>query len=106
MRWGSVLQKGRPRPVPNFLADQVLAKALCIEGRFLESQGRYEDALKDYMTALTMGRDFSLPGNVPFSHMISAAIDSISLHQIRRLIASGKLTRGLFGAVFGAPSTD
>ena len=84
--------KGPSSPVPNFLAAQMLTKAFCIEGRYFESLGRYEEALQDYLTVLTMGRDYGSTGNALISHLIFIAINSIALNQLHDLVASGKLS--------------
>lgn len=85
--------QGPATPVPNFLAGQISAKMLCVEGRYLESQGQYRKALDNYMTALTMGRDYSAPEGTLISYLISVAIESISLNQLHHLVASGNLDR-------------
>jgi len=85
--------QGSATPIPNFLAAQVSAKMLCVEGRYFESQGEYQKALDNYMTALTMGRDYSAPDGVLISHLISIAIESITLKQLHHLVASGNLDR-------------
>ncbi len=86
-------EKGPATPIPNFLAAQISAKILCVEGRYFESQGEYQKALDNYMTALTMGRDYSAPEGTLISHLISIAIESITLKQLHHLVASGNLHR-------------
>lgn len=86
-------EQGPATPIPNFLAAQISAKMLCVEGRYFESQGEYRRALDNYMTALTMGRDFSAPEGTLISYLISIAIESISLKQLHHLVASGNLDR-------------
>ena len=72
--------------LPNYAA-----KMLCVEGRYLESQDRYAEALDDYLTALTMGRDYTSPGNFLISHLLGCAFDAIALRQIDRLARNGIL---------------
>jgi len=86
-------EQGPSTPVPNFLAAQISVKMLCVEGRYLESQGEYQKALDNYMTVLTIGRDFSAPEGTLISYLISVAIESISLKQIHHLVTSGHLDR-------------
>lgn len=80
-------------PVPNFLAAQTCARALCAEGRLLEMEGKYDDALRDYLVVLTMGRDYGTPGSTSISYLMSWAIDHISITRIHRLVVSGNLPR-------------
>jgi len=82
---------GPATPVPNFLAAQRSAKMLCVEGRRLESEGRYSEALENYLVALTMGRDFGSEGGVLISHLVAFAIDATALRQISRLEERGNL---------------
>ncbi|MCE5231642.1 type II secretion system protein GspG [bacterium] len=85
---------GPDTPVPNFLAAQTLGKMLCVEGCWLESQGKYTQALDDYLAALTMGRDYGAPKATLIGGLISVYIERMALDQITRLVASGKLDRG------------
>ena len=91
---GIGIEKGAHTPVPNFLAAQMLAKMLCIQGRLFEQKGKPADALDNYLTVLTTGRDFSSAGNdTLISFLISVAVDNIALTQIHQLVVSGKLTK-------------
>ena len=83
--------QGPLTPVPNFLAAQLGAKALCLEGRYLESLGKHREALEDYLTALTMGRDYMSPGNSLISPLVGVAVISVGTGQIRALVTAGKL---------------
>lgn len=83
--------QGPATPVPNFLAAQMSAKMLCVEGRYFVSQERYKDALDNYMTALTMGRDYSATSGTLISGLISVAIESFVLESLHDLIRSGNL---------------
>ncbi|MCX7013064.1 MAG: type II secretion system protein GspG [Candidatus Sumerlaeota bacterium] len=85
--------QGPATPVPNFLAAQTAAKMLCFEGRYLESQGKPAEALNNCLTALTMGRDYGSPDNTLISGLISVAVESIAVQQVRRLVAGGQLDR-------------
>jgi tetratricopeptide (TPR) repeat protein len=82
---------GPGTPVPNLLAAQTSAKMLCVEGRRLESEGRYSEALENYLVALTTGRDFGSEGGAIISHLVGLAIDATALKQIHRLEESGNL---------------
>ena len=82
---------GLATPVPNYLAGQTACNVLCIEGRRLESQGRFADAMDNYLVALTMGRDYGATGSALDGHLISANIQDIALNQIRRLVSDGVL---------------
>ncbi|MBN1901944.1 hypothetical protein JW926_11535 [Candidatus Sumerlaeota bacterium] len=84
-------ERGPATPVPNFFAAQISAKMLCVEGRYLESQGKYGEALDNYLTALTMGRDYGAPYGTLISALISIAIENRSLRQIYNLASSGNL---------------
>ena len=87
------LEKGINVPMPKFLAAQTASKMLCVEGRQLESQGRHDEALNNYLAVLTMGRDFSAPGGTLISNLISYLINQIAVGQIQDLARSGKLSR-------------
>jgi len=78
-------------PVPNFLSAQRLAKAMCAEGRFLESQGRFNEALENYLAVLTMGRDYGAPNAILISALISMSLQQIAVNQVHRLITTGRL---------------
>jgi tetratricopeptide (TPR) repeat protein len=78
--------------VPNFLATQLSAKALCVEGRYFESLGKHREALENYLTVLAMGRDYMSPGNTFISHLIGLAVTSVGTSQIRAEVATGKLS--------------
>jgi beta-lactamase regulating signal transducer with metallopeptidase domain/tetratricopeptide (TPR) repeat protein len=84
-------EKGPATPVPNFLTAQISSKMLCVEGRYLESQGKYREALDNYLTALTMGRDYGAPDGALIAALISIAVEKISLRQIHHIAASGNL---------------
>lgn len=84
-------------PVPNFLTAQTLSRILCLEGLWRESQGKYDEALDDYLTVLTMGRDYFAPQPSLISGLISISIQSLSLHQITRLAADRSTNRDLIG---------
>lgn len=84
---------GMATPVPNYLAIQTFMKALCVEGRQLESQGKYDEALADYLTALTMGRDAGAQGAKVIGGLIASACVSVTSKQMGRLAASGHLGR-------------
>jgi len=86
-------ENGPDIPVPKFLAAQVSAKLLCVEGRYFESQGRYGDALDNYLTALTMGRDHGAPDPLLIGGIILVAIEEMALEQINRLAIAGHLDR-------------
>jgi hypothetical protein len=89
---GIGLPQGHATAVPNFLATQLSAKALCVEGRYFESLAKHHEALENYLTAITMGRDYMSPGNTLISHLIGIAATSIATQQIRALVTTGKLS--------------
>ena len=93
--WG-VLKRSNT-PVPNFLAAQTSAKMLCVEGRYFESQGKYNNALDDYLTALTLGRDYGTSGATVLGGLISIQIQSTVLAQIHDLVVVGNLDRSTLG---------
>jgi hypothetical protein len=86
-------EKGINAPIPNFLHAQISAKLLCVEGRALESQGNFADALNDYLTVLTMGRDYGAPDASLIGHLIATAVQSIAIDRIYMLVAGGRLDR-------------
>jgi uncharacterized protein (UPF0335 family) len=83
--------QGPLTPVPNFLAAQTSAKALCVEGRYLESLGKQREALENYLTVTAMGRDYMSPGNSLISPLVGVAVISVGTGQIRALVTTGKL---------------
>jgi tetratricopeptide (TPR) repeat protein len=85
--------RGYDTPVPNFLAAQIASKMLCVEGRYFQGQGKYGDALDNYLTVLTMGRDYSSPDNTLISNLISYAVVSIATRQLSKIVLSGHLDR-------------
>jgi beta-lactamase regulating signal transducer with metallopeptidase domain len=90
-------EQGPASPVPSFLAAQVSAKMLCVEGRHFESQGKYEEALDNYLAVLTMGRDYASPNSVMIGHLISLAIQNTAFQQITQLASSGNLREETLG---------
>jgi hypothetical protein len=84
-------EQGPSSPIPNFLATQVSAKMLCVEGRHFESQGKYEEALDNYLAVLTMGRDHGAPNAPLIGHLISIAVRNYALRQVHDLAGSGNL---------------
>lgn len=82
-------------PVPNFLTPQTMTRILCLEGRWYESQDQPEKALDDYLTALTMGRDYSAPKASIISGLISVATQSTALKQITRFVSEPSTSREL-----------
>jgi len=90
---GIGFEKGPRTPVPNFLAVQTAAKMLVVQGRYRKFQGKPAEALDDYLDVLTMGRDFSSPGNLLISHLIGIAVRNIALKPVYNLVYSGVLDR-------------
>lgn len=82
-------EKGFATPIPNFLNAQVSAKMLCAEARLFESQGEYDRALDDYLTALQMGRNYGGENAFLISGLISVAIENIALERIIESVESG-----------------
>jgi hypothetical protein len=80
-------------PVPNFLAAQVSAKILCVEGQYFKTQGKYNEALENCLTALTMGRDYGAPGAILIYGLISMGVQSVALDQIYNLITTARFDR-------------
>jgi len=99
----NVEYSGPATPVPNFLVAQTTAKMLCVEGRLLESQGKYRDALQNYITALTMGRDYGAPNATLIGALISIAVEDIALRQINRLVSSGNINDYKFLVAYCLP---
>lgn len=89
---GIGFEMGPQTPLPSFAPNQMISKMMCVEGRYLEKQGKYREALDDYLTVLTLGRDFTSPGNLLISYRIGIACELISLQQIQQLVVSGKLS--------------
>lgn len=85
--------KGVLTPIPDFVAAQVGAKMLCFEGLYLEQQSKYDDALNNYLTVLTMGRDYGTSGATTIGETVSVSIQSIALNRIHPLVASSYLDR-------------
>ncbi|MBN1867817.1 hypothetical protein JW916_11040 [Candidatus Sumerlaeota bacterium] len=85
--------KGPNTPLPNYILFRSAVKALCLEGRRLESAERYSDALDEYLTALTMGRDLGTPDNLLVLRLASVTMQRIPLEMIRRLAIGGRLDR-------------
>jgi len=90
-------EQGPYTPIPNFLAGQISGKMLCVEGQYFKSQGKYVEALDNFLAALTMGRDYGAPGGLRISSLVSIAMQFIALNQIRDLIVSGNLDRATLG---------
>lgn len=88
---GVGFEEGWQTPVPDWLATQRSAKALCVEGCLFESEKRYSDAMDDYLTALGMGHDFTSAGNILISYLIGIAGENQALKRINLLAASGNL---------------
>jgi len=88
---GIGFEKGRETPVPNFLGIHYAVKGLCMEGCLFESEGRYADALDNYLATLTMGRDLTSPGNTMTSDLVGYRCENIALYRIRRLVCGGRL---------------
>ncbi|MCX7000337.1 MAG: hypothetical protein NT106_08610 [Candidatus Sumerlaeota bacterium] len=99
----NVEYSGPATPVPNFLFAQTTAKMLCVEGRLLESQGKYRDALQNYITALTMGRDYGAPNTTLIGALISIAVEDIALRQVNRLVSSGNINDYKFLVAYCLP---
>ena len=78
--------QGSSTPVPNYLAARTLARVLCAEGRRYESQGRYGDALENYLTALTYGRDYGVRGSMLIGKLIAINIERMAALQIIQLM--------------------
>lgn len=78
-------------PIPNFISAQRMSRMLCAEGRLFESQGRIEDALQNYLTVLTMGRDYGSENAILIGGLISMAVKSVALRQINRLVTSWEI---------------
>jgi|GEM_PF-2273636 len=89
--------------LPNFISMQIASKMLCVEGRLFESQGKYREALQNYITALTMGRDCGAPNATLIDALISIAIDNIALRQINRLVSSGNINDYKFLVAYCLP---
>ena len=88
---GVGFEKGYATPLLNFLNIQYAAKGLCVEGCLFESEGRYSDALDNYLAALAMGRDFTSPGSTLISDVVGYSCENTALERIRRLVAGGRL---------------
>lgn len=86
---------GPATPVPNFLSSQMAGKAMCCEGLYRESTGNYEGAMDDYLTVLTMGRDYGTSGTRLIGAMISCSVENIALQQIQTAATSAPLSSAL-----------
>lgn len=84
---------GLGAPIPNYRLIQFLCQMLCIRGRYLESQGKYPEALERYQTALIMAHDFQAHGAKLIEALISVSCTKIACEQITRLAATGHLDR-------------
>lgn len=86
-------QHGVSTPVPNTLALMTSAKLLCAEGRRFESDGKYADAIHEYLTVLTISRDLMLPGQSLIAYLVGIADTRLALRQLARTVQSGRLSR-------------
>lgn len=95
--WGD----GLSTPTPDFLAARNSAAAFCAEGRYLESQAKYEQALGDYLTVLTMSRDYGAGKSTLIGGIVGLSLEKIALSQLIPLAASGHLSRSQLEQVQG-----
>ena len=93
---GWVLGLGPATPMPNYRAASMAAKMMCAEGRYLEERGQYAHALDNYLTVLTMGRDYTAPRPLLIGFLVGSAIQNISLKQVHRMATNGLLDRPAF----------
>ena len=84
-------EKGFDAPTPNFLTANIAAKLLAVYSRYLASKGQTVEAQKYLSVALTFGSDFGSADNTLISHLIGAAIKTISLRQISDLADANQL---------------
>lgn len=70
-----------------------ISTLICAEGLWLESIGKPADAMNDYLSALTMGRDLGRPNPDYSQGFISVAMQASALKQIVRLSSNVSLGR-------------
>lgn len=86
-------RQGLGVPVPDLLAVMNSAVLFCDEGLYFETQGKYGDALNNYLDLLTMGRDYGAPEAILVCGIYSWNIQALTLRQIPRIARSGKIDR-------------
>ena len=84
---------GTDTEAQNFLVAQITSKMMLLEGRLFEKEGKPDAALDNYLTVLTMGRDYCSADNTLIAFLVGIACESLSLKQACRLIASGQLDK-------------
>ncbi|HBF34781.1 TPA: hypothetical protein DDW35_09480 [Candidatus Sumerlaeota bacterium] len=86
-------ERGMQTPTPDYLVMQIVAKMLCVEGRYFESQGLYAKALDNYLTVLTLGRDLGGADQMIIGNFISIAVQNLTMKPLSDLLAGGHLAR-------------
>jgi hypothetical protein len=77
----------------NLMAGLSAAKMLCVEARYFESRGMYQDALDSSLTALTIGGDYGSPGSTLIHSLISMGMQGVALESIYGLVTTDNLDR-------------
>jgi len=72
---------------------EILERMFLFETRYLEHQGDYEGALRNYMTLITVARDLTLPEPSLIDDLLGIAHASRPLKGVTDLLRSGSLSR-------------
>lgn len=80
---------GWETPSPDMQTAQSASRMVSVYSRYLESQGRLEEARVVVQAALSMGQDFAYQGNLSVVSMVGNGIQSMGLRQVRQMAEAG-----------------
>jgi len=89
--YGLGAEMGADTPVPNFLFVQNAAQMFVVHGRRHAATGNNEAAVREYLYALSMGRDYGTEGNMLISALVSTQAQNLALDPLRELVEAGGL---------------
>jgi hypothetical protein len=83
---------GIETPCPNFFSAQISGRLLCAQGLYYETQGKYSEALDNYLITIIMGAHHGGENAVLVGGLIANSIEKKANRTLLKLVKSGKLT--------------